>query len=335
MITQEKIHALGARETRSLLINPDYLVRIDEKVDGSQITFGVFDGKLRIRSKSQEITDHTQGMFVSGIQAIYEFAGRLWSGYTYHGEYLQRPKHNVLKYGRIPRNYVVVFDVVTPEGKYMHLADVAVHLEEVGAFECVQATVCSVKEAHANYFPVSNLGGTPEGVVLKLGDRVDNRLVAKLVSAQFKETKSDNTTRNTKNPDGDLAITLANRFCTRGRYAKAVQYLREIGQHTGTMRDVGLLHKRVGADLEAECADEMKAMLWKHYRKSVLKHALRGLAPWYEQLLTNDNAFWEDNREAILGHVRPGDQGDMGDGEAGTGGGSLVAGVETGRMAHG
>lgn len=294
MILQEKIHRMGADRSHHKLF--DQLVRVDEKIDGSQITFGMFDGRLMIRSKGRDMSqDEPTGMFGAGIDAVGSVAHRLRPGWTYHGEYLQKPKHNVLAYDRVPHNHVVLFDA-TDGGQFVDPGLLAKLCAELGAFEPVQWRMMAMGDVAAGVFPTSTLGGIPEGVVVKHGSSVATRVVAKLVSEQFREVKSDNTTRTRPNTDRDIATTLANKYCPAARFAKAVQRLKESGTYTGTRADIGPLRKAVSMDIEGECREEIQEQLYGMFRKDLLNAALAPLAAWYEQWLTNDNAYWSTRR---------------------------------------
>src|SRR6202008_4606061 len=50
-------------------------------------------------------------MFDAGIASIKERADRLMPGAVYRGEFLAKPKHNTLAYGRCPEGHIVLFDV--------------------------------------------------------------------------------------------------------------------------------------------------------------------------------------------------------------------------------
>lgn len=293
MKLQEKIYRLGADRSHARLhetvAGP---VRVDEKIDGSQITFGVFDGRLLIRSKGRDMSnDEPTGMFGAGLTAIRAVSDRLRPGATYHGEYLQRPKHNVLAYERVPKNHVVLFDVVV-DGGFMHPSLLAEFCEEAGAFEPVQYRYMHLSEVTPAVFQTSQLGGVPEGVVIK-----HNGVAAKLVSVQFHEVKEDRTTRTRPNPKADLAVTLANKYCPPARYLKAVQRLKEAGEWNGDLRDIGSLRREISQDIHLECAEEIKQYLYELVRKDVLKQSLGPLTEWYKQYLTNENAYWAAQRD--------------------------------------
>jgi len=87
-----KIYALGHREVKDIFSSE---VIIQEKIDGSQISFGIFDGELKIKSKSKELVlDAPDKMFIKAVNIINDIKDRLHDGWTYRGEYLVKPKQN-------------------------------------------------------------------------------------------------------------------------------------------------------------------------------------------------------------------------------------------------
>ena len=108
-----KVYALGHAAISELFEDE---VIVEEKVDGSQFSFGKFDGKFLIRSKNKQMDiDAPEKMFVLGAQSVQDLD--LKDGWTYRAEYLMRPKHNVLAYDRMPTNYlmaIVIGEAIFP-----------------------------------------------------------------------------------------------------------------------------------------------------------------------------------------------------------------------------
>src|SRR5688572_14572618 len=104
------IYALGHKAVATIL--EGLSVEATEKVDGSQLSFGVIDGELRIRSKGQELhLGADNGMFNLAVANIEAMANSLVANWVYRGEYLMKPKHNTLAYERVPHNNIILFDV--------------------------------------------------------------------------------------------------------------------------------------------------------------------------------------------------------------------------------
>src|SRR3990172_1195654 len=106
-----QIYALGHRYVKDIFTSP---VIVQEKIDGSQISFGLHEGELYIRSKGAVIHEAAPDkMFAAGVEAIKEVKQILRAGWIYRGEYLKSPHHNVLVYNRIPANHIILFDIET------------------------------------------------------------------------------------------------------------------------------------------------------------------------------------------------------------------------------
>ena len=104
-----KIFNLGDSAIGHLFEGP---VEITEKVDGSQFSFGVFDGEIRVRSKGREFdVNAPDGLFVRACATVIRLAPGLHDGWTYRGECVQKPKHNVLTYDRSPEGGIILFDI--------------------------------------------------------------------------------------------------------------------------------------------------------------------------------------------------------------------------------
>ena len=106
------IFNLGHKALRELFERP---VNVEEKVDGSQFSFGVTEeGELKIRSKGKEmVVEAPEKMFAGAVETVKGLKDRLHPGWTYRGEVLCKPKHNTLQYGRVPKGNVILFDVNT------------------------------------------------------------------------------------------------------------------------------------------------------------------------------------------------------------------------------
>jgi hypothetical protein len=103
------IYNLGHKAIADLLKG---LVIVEEKVDGSQISFGKRDGKLFARSKGATLNlVAPDGMFSEACAVINSLRDKLPNNMVFRGEYLRRPHHNVLTYDRTPDNHIIIFDV--------------------------------------------------------------------------------------------------------------------------------------------------------------------------------------------------------------------------------
>src|SRR3990167_7391414 len=106
-----QIFALGHKAIEGIFEDS---VIVQEKVDGSQISFGVFgeERELKVRSKGAQLNLLApEGMFIRAIDSIRNFEHKLVQDWTYRGEYLAKPKHNALPYDRVPSGNIVLFDI--------------------------------------------------------------------------------------------------------------------------------------------------------------------------------------------------------------------------------
>ena len=125
-----KIYSLGHPAIGNIF---DGKVVVQEKVDGSQFSFGIFDGNLMIRSKGQQIfKEAPEGMFKAGVEHVTKIAHMLVPDWVYRGEYLQRPKHNALAYNRVPSGHIALFDILTGQETYATLGTLKLEAEKLG-----------------------------------------------------------------------------------------------------------------------------------------------------------------------------------------------------------
>lgn len=263
---------------------------VQEKVDGSQISFGLIDGDLMVRSKNTDLITQPNGMFDDAIASIER--AKLTPGIIYRGEYLQKPKHNTLKYERVPRNGIAIFDAFdTEELWWLDVSALRVEADETG-FDTVPmfftGPIESMQDLDSLMERESFLGGEKiEGVVIKRYDipnRIHSVTFCKYVSERFKERHGKDW--KNRNPSGkDFVEQLASEFASEARFTKAIQHLRERGEITDSPKDIGPLMKELSEDFESEWVDEVKNRLWAHFRKTILSGASRGAPEWYKREL--------------------------------------------------
>lgn len=290
--------AVGHRYLQGIFLDE---VTITEKVDGSQFSFGIFDGVIRCKSKNQLINlDHVDGMFGKAVETVREIADMLTDGYTYRAEYLQKPKHNVLAYDRVPDRNLIIFDIARGHEDYLGYKEMEAESSYIG-LECVPLIYCGkIVDAEA-FFPFldrdSILGGQKiEGVVAKNYDRFgkDGKiLMAKYVSPKFKEVH--NKEYKQANPSGlDMLGVLGVKYHSESRFAKAVQHLREEGLLVDEPKDIGILIEEVRRDILEECSTDIMNDLFKWAWKRLGKSVITGFPEWYKNLLL-ENALEEED----------------------------------------
>lgn len=285
-----KIHQIYHRETTKMHNQP---VVIQEKVDGSQISFGKKDGVLWMKSKNRMIdVNAPDGMFMAAVECIKEI--NLPENHVFRGEYLNRPKHNVLEYQRIPHNTVIIYDIEVGDGTndYMIYEDVQ-DLAEIYGFETVPTlwigSYDDVNQDLINRLLESNayLGKTLiEGIVIKcygMYDCNDHVLMCKFVRPEFKEMNGGKADK----PRAAIVDKIGSMLNNTARWTKSVQHLKDDGVLVGDACDIGLLMKELNKDFE-EHRDEIKALLYAEYRKKILRVANAGFAEWYKQRLTEE-----------------------------------------------
>lgn len=286
------IFALGHRAIRDLLTVP---VNVEEKIDGSQFSFGYSEnGDLLVRSKGAKMhPDAPERMFTKAVETAKSLNGIARQGWTYRCEFLAKPKHNTLAYERTPKHYLILFDVNTEHEEYLAYEQKKSEAQRIG-LECVpllfSGSLSTVEEFSDFLATDSVLGGQKiEGVVVKpsaynLFGEDKKCLMGKFVSEFFKEVhsrewKSSNPSQN------DILNQLAVDYRTPARWQKAIQHLSESGQLDGSLRDIGKLMKEIPADIEKECAEEIKERLyrwaWPHIRRMVTA----GMPEWYKEEL--------------------------------------------------
>lgn len=280
-----KIYALGHAAISELLLDP---VVIEEKVDGSQFSFGKFNGEIKMRSKGQELIPGKEKMFSKAEAFVASVAHLLVDGWTYRCEYLQKPKHNVLSYDRTPANNLILFDINTGQEEYMTYTakrDAALHLGLETVPLLYLGRVDSVEQFRELLESTSVLGGQKiEGFVVKNYYRFGNdkkALLGKYVSEAFKEKHKVDW--KLSNPaQSDIIERLINTYRTGARWDKAIIHMKEQGKLEHSPRDIGLLIKELGADILEECGEEIKQILWEWAWPKVSRGLVRGLPEYYK-----------------------------------------------------
>ena len=289
--TYPSVYNLGHRNLEGLFDGP---VVAQEKVDGSQFSFGLIDGELKMRSKGAIIyVDSPNKMFAEAVALVQELESQLHEGWVYRGEYLMRPKHNTLTYDRVPNGHVVLFDIQT-EGYANFLSyDRAEEEAERFGLEVVpllkpstgEWNLDSIKDALEQ---TSFLGGAAiEGIVFKNYNRYghDSKvLMGKHVSEAFKEVHAG--AWKAANPGkGDVIQRIIRDYTTPARWSKAVQHLRDSGELPEGPQAIGPLMREVNADVLKEAEADIKEVLWKYAWPQISRGITKGFPEWYKNLL--------------------------------------------------
>ena len=284
------IYNLGHRALEHLFDNP---VLIEEKVDGSQLSFGLINGELKAKSKGKELViDAPEKMFQSAIDVIRTLD--LHPGWTYRGEYLQKCKHNCLNYGRIPNNHIIIFDINTDEERYLDYNDMSMECVRIG-LECVPLLYYGIIESTGvlvNLLTIQSvLGNTSiEGIVIKnyaqygLDKKV---LMGKFVSEAFKE-KHVKDWKEANPVNKDVIQRLINTYKSEARWMKAVQHLRDAGELENSPRDIGKLIHEIPNDVLKEDVDEIKEVLFKFAWPHIARGITSEFPEWYKNKLMEE-----------------------------------------------
>jgi len=282
------IFAAGHKALEGLLGEP---VLVEEKVDGSQFSFGIVGGALCARSKGKQlILDAPEPLFAPAVETIKRLVDRLVPDWIYRAEFLGKPKHNTMAYERIPVQHLILYDIMTNPEDYAPRFTLEATARSLG-LEVVPCYFEGRMDTYATVQPyltaTSVLGGPVEGVVIKsrvLFGKDKKPLMAKVVRTEFQEMhhrewKKTNPTRK------DVVAELIDELAVEARWLKAVQHLREAGRIQGTPQDIGLLLTAIADDVRAETEDYIKDRLFQHSWPDILRGIRRGIPQWYKQHL--------------------------------------------------
>ena len=259
-------HAKGSSDqSHDWHLNPYWFIQ--EKIDGSQLSFtrqpiaaaAASDGETRLHfycGKAAKTGDAV--LFAKVVAMVRSVEQQLSEGVTYHCEYVGKLRHNVVDYGRLPRMYLVLYDVQDVDGRFLQPSEMAVEADRLG-LECAAVLADHSSQPQPDVNPVvlarslldsglqSQLGGDAEGVVLKHhnyqhvkysgqwrnGQLEEKRATVelvnkklKLVSEQFKESRTVKRDKSQLTPTAFLRW-IGQHYNTTARLRKGVQRLRD------------------------------------------------------------------------------------------------------------
>lgn len=288
-----KIFAIGHRWIKDIFEDE---VLIEEKVDGSQFSFGVFiengERVIRCRSKGCQLNvEYPEKMFAAAVETVKEIQDLLVQGWTYRGEYLARPKHNSLAYDRIPKKHIMIFDICMNEECYLAYGEKKILAERAG-LECVpkifEGKIESPDEILNFLDRESVLGGQKiEGFVVKNYHKITEdkkTMMGKYVSEAFKEVHNKEW-KKTNASSNDIIQRLILDYKTPARWNKSIQRLRDVGKLTDSPKDIGLLIKSCQEDILEECEHEIKDKLFNWAKGKILRGCVGGLPEHYKEYL--------------------------------------------------
>lgn len=278
-------------------------VIVEEKVDGSQFSFGWFPEKdlkdglgLLIKSKKAFIHHAAPpAMFRSACDTVLRLKeeGKLVPGWTYRGEVLAKKKSVTLDYDRTPKDNIIIFDINPAHEAYLGVEAMRAAAKDLGLESVPVLFVGDIADAAQlrKYLDqTSILGGQPiEGVVIKPWARdyfgEDKKLLmGKFVSEQFREAHSREWGKSNPSQKGLIQLISAD-LNTTPRFMKAVTHLREQGLITDSPADIGILVKEIQADVIKEEKEAIQDALWKAFSSDILRGVIRGFPQWYKETL--------------------------------------------------
>ena len=277
-----KIHTLGHRDIKDIFDDP---VVIQEKVDGSQLSFSFSEEKgLLIKTRRQFVQTDTPKMFQEAALIIPTLD--LKPGWVYRGEYLQKRKHNMIAYDRLPPKHIILFDIEKNDGHWCDQEELILEADRLGLFyvPVMAMGICRAEDIEPMLDRPSILGGTLEGVVVKNSTK---RMLGKYVQAKFREVGA-----KIRKGGGvvDKLDNIASMYRSETRWDKAVMRLREAGELGGVPEDISKILKEVNMDLDDEIRDEVRDLLFSTFYKEIKKNACHGVADWYKRkLLVGEN----------------------------------------------
>jgi RNA ligase len=286
------IFAIGHKALENLFDEP---VQVEEKIDGSQFSMAVIDGVLYCRSKKQNIiVEEPEPMFGLAVMVARALHERklLKPSWVYRCEYLKSNHHNVLCYDRVPESHLALFDIcIANTENYLSYEDKAYEAKALG-ISCVpllyKGEVDSADKLKSFLEYQSFLGGQKiEGFVVKNYKRfgLDKKvLMGKYVREEFKEVQGGEWRKN--NPAAkDIVTKLIERYKSPARWDKAVQHLREAGELENSPRDIGKLIREIPTDVQKECEEEIKQLLFNHYWPQIRRGIISGFPEYYKENL--------------------------------------------------
>src|ERR1035437_3498869 len=304
------IYNLGHKAIQDLLKGN---VNVEEKIDGSQFSFGIFEEQvgvpvpgneylleiepskeIKVRSKGAVMhPDAPEKMFTAAVETVKRLKDQLHVGWTYRAEFLAKPHHNALAYDRVPLQHIIIFDINSGEEEFLSYEAKKQEAERLGLevvpllYEGVIVDIIGFRQFLET---PSILGGQKiEGVVIKptnyhLYGRDKKVLMGKFVSEAYKEVHSSSWKAD--NPSNkDIIALIGAKFTTPARWHKAAQHLRDAGLLAEDVTDIGRIMKEVPNDVEKECKEEIKELLYSHAWPHIRRSLTHGLPEWWKELL--------------------------------------------------
>jgi len=267
-------------------------VIVEEKVDGSLFRIGKTDkGDFFMGSKSVDIyEENIPKMFEKVCEYGLKIKDKVPNGFAFFCEYLEKPKHNVLVYERIPKNYLMLFEVW--DGKRFSSKEKEKWAKKFNIEASpilFKGEIKSVEDIEHLLEKESFLGKEKvEGLIVKnyrdfylLGGKAQP-MFGKYVREQFKERHEKEW--KTKTTKGKLESYIES-FRNENRWMKAIFHLRDKQKLEFDPRDIGKLLKELEEDIKSEEAENIKEYLYKNYIDQIVRTATKGFPEFYKKWL--------------------------------------------------
>lgn len=280
------VFAIGHRAIENLFDGP---VLVEEKIDGSQFSFMLEDGVKYAKAKKAilyPLEPESGGMFNAALRTVNELD--LHEGWIYRGEYLSKPKHNVLNYDRVPPGWIILYDIEVGQQAFLSHDSKTAEARRLGLM-CVpmlnSGVINSIEQFQALLDLDSCLGGCKvEGVVVKnynIWTTEKKIAIGKYVSEAFKESH-DKSWKAAKEP---IDALIGAQLRTEARWEKTVQHLRDEERLLNAPQDIGPLLKELASDTLVEEGARVQERLFKHFWPHIVRHVAAGFPEWYKERL--------------------------------------------------
>lgn len=266
-----KVLGLGQPLLSEIFDDP---IDLTSKIDGSQCRIHLTESNVQCGSKNVDMAD------MKMFDLAYQQADRIWKekvwwtfgdDITLFTEFLNKPKHNVLKYDRVPRNNLYLFGALN-DGKHLkteELIELANELQiEPPHIIVSQVKIDNPDDLNKYLETESVLGGTKvEGIVIRNSYKfyppllvstmvfADYPLVGKLVRDDFKE-RLNKEWSGKKQREAPLS-KVTTEFLTEARFHKVIQHLADEGKITYEMHNLKSIIPEFYRDLVDEEHDEI------------------------------------------------------------------------------
>lgn len=289
-----KIFTIGQNYIIDIFKEP---VEVTEKLDGSQFVFGKIDGELHFRSKGKEIFIETADkMFAPSVEYILNIQEKLPDNVTFYTEMLNKPRHNILEYGTIPKNRLALFGMSTNlDSKFFSAhsqLEIWANILEIDVVPKIYYGIIDSFDHLMSFMDRESYLGkiNIEGLVAKnyyrpflLGGQPMPLMAGKLVSEAFKEVHHNSWGK--ENTSKGKWESFVEGYRTDARWNKSIQHLAEKGELENSPRDIGKLIKEIHSDISEEEKDTIKEFLWKEFGGQLLRRSTAGFPEWYKDML--------------------------------------------------